>query len=478
MKRSLLFFCCLLLTSKIFAQQFTQYNTGTLYDSFENPAQRSFIPDSSRQFASNFFFPNIDGNFYITGDAQHTLKDRYFNNMYDNQALKIGNGTSFNHVNANANAYWLMLKMFTSLDGKEEVGFFVESKALGRGIFTDESIALLNGSTNFPANSYTNVFNSKFTYQSYNEAGFSYREQVTRQFALGFKIASVSGMSYEDINIKQSSINFDAETGNGDLVLRGVNRKAGFSTRPFSNPGLSASIGTMYRTHDGFVIQANLKDFGFIHWNKNAEVYNFHGDTTIHNLTSAGREDNVYHAVSSSFTDAGRILHAYNTPLDGTAEVSVNKSFWIDDSRMFRYSPTLIASKELAYTGFTGAMVNPVQYKNYTLSLVTSYDDMRLFNFGGQFMIKSANAEFFIASNRLTQSLTILRAQLKSQHAINSSGNLTGSDFLIGFSLKFGNIIEHPMNASFIPMGDEKKGFLGRIWDSIFNPHKDDIRNN
>src|SRR3569833_2414277 len=98
MKKPPLIFCLLFATSKIFAQAFTQYNTGTLYDSFENPAQRSFIPDSSRQFASNFLFPNIDGNFFLTGNGQQTLKSRYFNNMYNNSALQIGNGTSFNHV--------------------------------------------------------------------------------------------------------------------------------------------------------------------------------------------------------------------------------------------------------------------------------------------------------------------------------------------------------------------------------------------
>lgn len=478
MKKLLLIFCLLLATSKIFAQQFSQYNTGTLYDSFENPAQRSFIPDSSRQFASNFFFPNFDGNVFLTGNGQQTVKNRLFSKNYNNKDLQIGNGTSFNHVNANAGAYLLMLKMFTSLNGNEEVGFFIKSNGLGRGIFTDESIALLNGSTNFPGSSYVDVFNSKFSYQSYNQIGFSYREQVTKQFAFGIKLASVSGMSYEDIDIQRSSVIFDRESGNETLSLRGTNRKAGFSTLPFSNPGLSVSIGTLYRTQDGFIIQANIKDLGFIHWNKNAEIYNFRNDTTIHNATSGNRENNVYHAITKSFTSGAKMLGSFNTPIDGTAELSVNKTFWISDDHLLRYSPTLIASKELAYTGFTGAMVNPILYKNYSLSLVTSYDDSRLFNFGAQLMIKSANAEFFIGSNKFTQSITLLRSQMKHQASINSTGSFTGGDFMIGFSLKFGPVIEHPMNASVIPMGDDNKGFLGRTWDKLFNPNKGTIKNN
>src|ERR1700743_1877499 len=117
MKKYLLIFCLLFASTKLFAQSFAQYNTGTLFDSFENPAQRSFIPDSSRQFASNFFFPNFNGNFFLTGDAQQTAKQRYFNNQYNNQNLQIGSGKAFNYVNTNANAYLLMLKMFASMNG-------------------------------------------------------------------------------------------------------------------------------------------------------------------------------------------------------------------------------------------------------------------------------------------------------------------------------------------------------------------------
>ena len=156
----------------------------------------------------------------------------------------------------------------------------------------------------------------------------------------------------------------------------------------------------------------------------------------------------------------------------------MNKSFWIDDEHDFRYSPTLIASKSLAYTDFVAAMVNPVSYRNFTLSLVTSYDDMHLFNFGAQFMVKSANAEFFIGSEKFTQSVGLLSEKLNKNSQPGSNGSFSGGDFSIGFSLKFGNVIEHPMNASVIPMGDDNKGFLGRIWQSIFNPHAGQIKAN
>jgi len=470
MRRFLLIFCLLFFSSRLFAQTFSQYNTGTLYDSFENPAQRAFIPDSSRQFAFNMFVPNIDANFYLTGDAQQTLKNRYFTNSYKNNNLQIGDGNHFNYLNGNSNAYAIMFKVFTSFNGDQEVGFFAQDKAEVRGVFTDESIALFNGSASFPNNSYSNVFNSRYQYQVYNEVGFTYREQVTKEFALGIKLAYVSGYYNGQVQIDQSNIVFDKAADTASLSLAGKNRKVTLSNKlPFGNPGMSVSIGTMLKTPDGFIIQGNIKDLGFIHWDRFTATYNFSGTNTIYDITSPERENNVYDAFNNTATTNKSLAH-YTTPIDGHAELSLSKLYWVDDDYTVKYSPTLIASKELFYNGFTAAIVNPVTYKNYTVTLTGAYDDMKLFDLGLQFMVKSANAEFFIGSDRVPQSVNLLSSQLKSQSAINQTGAFSGGDFFIGFSMKFGDVIEHPMNASIIPM-DEQKGFIGRMWDKIFNPN-------
>ena len=73
MKKILLISCFLLLAVKGFSQQFSLYNTGTLFDSFENPSQRAFVPDTSKKYAFNFFIPNFNGNFFLTGNAQTSL---------------------------------------------------------------------------------------------------------------------------------------------------------------------------------------------------------------------------------------------------------------------------------------------------------------------------------------------------------------------------------------------------------------------
>jgi hypothetical protein len=471
MRKLLIVLSLILFSSQLFAQEFSQYNTGTLYDSFENPSQKSFTPDTSRSYAFNFFVPNFNVNFSLTGDAQQTLKNRYINNNYNNSALQIGSGNKYNYVNANANAYSIMFKAFTSFDGNVEVGFFTDTKLDGRGAFTDESIALLNGSANFPNNAYNNIFNSRYSYQLYNEAGATYREQVTKQLAFGMKVGIVSGMSAQNVHIDQSSIAFDKAADSATLRLQGTEQKAGFSKLPLSNPGIDVSIGTTYRTADAFIIQTNLKNLGFIHWNKYAETYDFSGATGIEDLTSPQRETNVYDAVNDKVTRGKIIRSAYNTPLDGRFELSGSKSFLLSDEETnLRYAPTLILSKELFYSGFTTALVNPIQYQKYSFTLVTSYED-KLFKFGTQLMIKSYNGEFFIATSQLPQSISSIQTALKSQSQVNKMGAFTGADISIGFSIKFGPVTEHPMNASYIPMGE--KGFLGRLWDKFFKKSDD-----
>ena len=182
MKKILLVLLFLLFSVKIFAQQFSLYNTGTLYDSFENPSQRAFIPDTSKMYASNFLIPNVNFNFFLSGDAQATLKSRAFLNQYDNSALQINKGR-YNRVNENVNAYLVMIKMFSSLAGDEEMGFSWQLKSEGKGLLSDESIAALNGTQSFATGqNYSNIFNDSYYYQTYHQISFTYREKFNKQF--------------------------------------------------------------------------------------------------------------------------------------------------------------------------------------------------------------------------------------------------------------------------------------------------------
>jgi len=152
-------------------------------------------------------------------------------------------------------------------------------------------------------------------------------------------------------------------------------------------------------------------------------------------------------------------------------EVSVNKDYWLNYENTLKFSPTAILSKELFYRGLTGALVAPIQYDKYVVSLTSSYNDLKLLGLGGQFMIKNPNNEFFIGTDALYQTATFARGALQGDSYIpGPQGKFMGATFFIGFSMKFGDVIEHPMNSSYVPTGE--KGFFGRLYDKIFNKDK------
>jgi len=478
MKKVLLLFCLSFFTIKIFAQQFSQYNTGSLYDSFENPSQRAFIPDTSKKYASNFLVPNFNTSFFISGDAQATLKTRAFLYRYDNSKLLISQGR-YNMTNANANVYFLMLRMFYSLNGDEEMGISWQSKAEGRGLFSDESIAALNGTSSFVnAQNYSDIFNSHYAYQTYHQVSFTYREKFDKHFAFGVKISALLGIQYQKLAITGSNVVYDKPNDSATVALRGIYYASfipgQFTSRDYlpsiRNPGAAISIGTTYRTEDSFILQGNIKDLGFIHWSPRSKFYNFNSYTTIHGLSTQQREDSIYNQVYKVIHN-NPTVGSFTTPIDGRAEISVNKSFWLDDDHIFKYSPTLVASKQLFFPGFIGALVNPFQYKKYVLTLTTTYDDLKIFNLGAQFMMKTPNWEFYLGSDRLTQSISLMSDALNKNSAnIGQNNAYTGLNFFMGFSMKFGPVVEHPMNASSIPTGE--KGFLGRLWGRWFKTNK------
>lgn len=482
MKKVLFFSSLFFLSIKVFSQQFSQYNTGTLYDSFENPSQRSFIPDSSRQYASNFFLPNFNANLHFTGDAQTAFKTRIFADAYDASAIPVGMGR-YNYLQANTSAYLFMFKMFTNLEGSRELGFFIKTSAESRGIVSNESAAIFNGFDKFANDTYNDIFNNRFSYQAYHQLGMSFREQVTPKLAIGVKMGLLSGIDYQKFSFYQSRIYFDRPDDRAILTLSGINYRAGQDGRnsilaktgfDFRNPGVAISIGAAYKTDDAYKFQFNIKDLGVIHWsNAQSKVSYFENSSAPIPMTSnSATEKSVSDAVGYiAHYSAAQTTRGFYYPINGIVEASVNKDYWLNYNQTLKFSPTVIFAKEIFYPGFTGAVVAPIHYDKYVFTLTPSYNDLRLLRVGGQFMIKTPDTDFYIGSDALYQTINFTKEAIQSgNYTPGIPGRFTGANFFIGFTLKFGNIIEHPMNASFIPMGE--KGFFGRLYDKIFKKDK------
>ena len=443
MKKFLLAFCFFLFAVKGFSQKFSQYNTGTVFDSFENPAQRSFIPDSSKSYAFNFLIPNFYGDTYLTGNAQATLVNRLYGGKYQNSALQIGQG-KFNNVNTDAAVYALMFKVFGSTKGDTEFGFFLQTKEEGRGVFSDESVALFNGSAAFPNTTYDNIFNDNFYDQVYSAIGLSYRERITNQCAIGFKLSFLMGVDYSKLNIYESHISFDNPNDAATISLRRKilpeHRSRKVLMPEVFLPSTEKPRGAnqyryilqngRQRNHSGKILKTWDLSTGL----PDLPIFsNFNASETINGLSTPAREDSIYNKIDA-ILKSGKTEGRYTTQTNSKIELSATKSYWVNSNMTIKYSPTLIASKELLYNGFIGALSNDFQYGKYHGNLSASYDNNNLFNLGLQFMFKTSNAEVYIGTEKLLQTTKFISAH--SNYATYTNGPSTGASFFLGFTMR------------------------------------------
>jgi hypothetical protein len=371
----------------------------------------------------------------------------------------------------------LMFKVFASEYGDQEVGAFYNIKGEMRGVVTDESVSIFNGYTQFPLDAYSGIFNGdNYKLQVYHQVGITYREQVSKQFSFGVKLSALSGVYYRKASITESDIVFDKTAETATISLAGTNYANGSDGRSnlkkwgpsFLNPGASISVGTMFLDESGYKWQLNVKDLGFIHWNKASYIASFAGAYTVQGFPSEDREKNITNGISE-ITTGNKKVTSFNTYTNGLLELSINKSYWLDGNERFKFSPTIIGSKELFYPGFTAALVAPVQMGSYRATLMSSYNDLKLLNIGAQFMIKKDNSEFFIGSERLFQTISLASNAAnpisKSRQVKINQGASSGMDFFIGVSFKFGPLIERQLNSSSV---SGERGLIGRTWDSLF----------
>ena len=457
-----------LIVSTAQAQQFSQYNTGTLFDSFEHPAQRAFIPDSSRQFAFNFFIPNFGGTGTIAGNGQNSIKSYINTGDYNNAGLTNGFQNRSN-LSANVNTYWFMLKMYNRLNSDQEFGISAQTKAEGRGTITDETMLLLDSYRNF--NNGTNnqdLFNDRTEVQAYHQLSLTFRQKVSSSVTFGVKLSALFGIYYNKIDIQNSSFYFNNANSHATLYLKGtyLSSYAGEYRKRYilglQNPGAAVSFGLQAMLNNGILLQGNLKDLGFIRWNKSAVTYQFNNSGVIENMTAQGLNDRLILTKADSITGHNGSQHAFYSPTDGKAAIDVSKKFNLLTAD-FYYTPTLIASKNLFYNGLTAAFVNHFTYKNVWFTALASYNNDSAWDGGLQLMYKSPNAEFYVGTEQLFASARFINTNNTAAYAS------TGMNAYFGFSVKFGRAIKHPANASYIPIG-EPKGFFDKIWRHIFKP--------
>src|SRR5687768_10093283 len=119
--KKLLLILLLFTVTKGYSQQFAQYNSRTLVDAFENPAQLAFYTDSSRKFATNLFFPAFSIYAFATGQAVPVLRNSFFTDDIESESLAIGE-KKWNHVFLDENTYLFQFRVYHRIKNRQEFG--------------------------------------------------------------------------------------------------------------------------------------------------------------------------------------------------------------------------------------------------------------------------------------------------------------------------------------------------------------------
>ncbi|MEJ6980307.1 DUF5723 family protein [Pedobacter sp. P351] len=463
MKKHLLLFSFLVLTFSVSYGQFNLYNTRTLYDTFENPSQKAFYADSSKKYAFNFFMPTLSINGTVTGEGQTSLKKLMYKETLDANGLTLGE-EKLNKVSLNENTYLAMFRIFKSVKHHREMGIAWQIRSDTYGEVTNESIAIFHNYKLFNKSSYLNPFNNNATTLNYHQFSLNYREDINKRLGLGFKLSYLSGILHSKLRIDSSTLNINQAQDSYDLSLHGKFRSSISYNQTESkmlypglqNPGAAISLSANYKLRGGWYILGNLKDLGFIKWNKkNTFTYTFDDTITVPSASIPNSDERLITEIEDLF-DQGSDYKSYTTLINGKAEMLISKD-------MGSYQPNLLISKKLFYKGADIALINRFKHRAMNFSLSTAYSQNNHFQIGGQFMLKSPNAEFFIGSDQLLNSYYTTKGALASDENIGK-GNMAASVYF-GFAVKFGPLMERQQNANNIPgiVSPVRSGFLYRL---------------
>lgn len=466
------FFACLLLLSfqQLQAQQYGLFNTKTLFDGFENPAQKVFTLDSSRKFASNFLLPYLGATAASQGNSDFIRKAINENN-FNAKDIPLGNG-KFNTIYQQANIYVLTLKIFNSYKYQKELGFSWQIRTDGNVNYTNETIALLDTYRRFTdGKAYDGVFNNKGYNQTYHQFSVTYRENYTKRLSFGAKFSLLSGSTYNKLNIADSYFQLSEATNSLVARLKGNYRSSFENGRDirvntfmptFRNPGASISFGTSYQAKSGVFLMANIKDLGFIYWGKSNYESIFNGAINIPDLANSTPKQ-----IENKITDLAQVnlLHkGFYSPTNAKIDAMISKTYGF-------YTPSLIVSKNLFFNGGDVAFVNRFRYEDFSLSVVPDYNFNKFVMVGVQAMYQTPNFEFFLGSDNLFKSVSQANGYFKKDASIGSGYN--GASVYLGLGIKFGNIVEHPQNSSTMPgVGEEtQQSFFKKLF-GIFSKKK------
>ncbi len=441
----------ILLPLAVKCQQIALTHTGTQFDAFENPVQRSFQTGLSRKYAINLLPAANIFLYFKGGSAESAFKKLIFTRSFYGRDIKNLGAGETNHLNLNGGFYLFSFRIFKTVKYNRELGFSLKFNEEANVKITNESLALVDSYQNFQKSTYSGILNNKGFNQSYWQLSANYRENHNDRWAFGGKISLLSGLTYNKINTESSQLQINSD-GSYDTYLKG-SYKSSFGNGDFHfrylypnlrNVGLGISGGTSYTSKKGAYLTFNIKDLGFIHWSKNSSVYKV--DNMIHVDAGSNNSYNQFFNEFGAIIDSTESKKGFSSPINTKIELAGSQTFDF-------YTPVFVISKSAFQNEGQIALLNNFKKNAFIFSINGIYDLNTKWNLGTQLLIKSPNAEFYIGSEQVLPSYQFVKGYLKKDGEIGSG--IPRANFYIGLNVKFGRKMQTIGNADeyemFIP---------------------------
>ena len=208
------------------------------------------------------------------------------------------------------------------------------------------------------------------------------------------------------------------------------------------------------------MVLANVKDLGFIQWNKsNTRTYRLNKTITINNANDPDAASRLADSITNILKTNGYSKENVYSPINGKLELLVSKNFGA-------YHPNVLLSKNMWYPGGQATLINNFLIKSHIVSLSPSYNFLNFMSVGGQYLYKTPNFEFFMGSDQLFQTISFAKGAINSDASAVKGSLSTG--FYMGLSVKIGRLMEHPLNTNRIPGIEQPKDNKNSFFRKVF----------
>lgn len=453
MKKYLILLLFLVITISTKAQQYGLFNTKTTFDAFENPAQKHFTLDSSRQYSSTFLFPYLGLNFLNKGSAQYAIRKLTQEGVNDTRTLNISSVESnTNTLSLITNAYIFTYRIFKDWKYQKELGFAWQIRSDAMIDYSNETLSILDSYKRFEERPYNGIFNNKGAAQTYHQFSVTYRENLNKKIAFGAKLSLLSGIQYNGLDINKSSLFVDGPNDRLSINIGGTYRGTFINKNeiglkdllPFKNFGFSTSLGASYTSKSGYFMMGNIKDLGFIRWGKDSHTFDIDYTQTVKNITTATSNQTVLEGLFDILRNNDQ-RGSFTTLTNAKADFLISKTFGI-------YRPSLIVSKNIYNKNGDVALVNTFTKGSWSGTFVPTYNLNNFLLFGLQGMFQTPNYELFLGTDNIFKTYYTTKGILTKNADIGNGYN--GASVYFGMAIKFGYVVEHPQNRSWMPKID------------------------